>query len=220
MAGAAGRRPSYGRVVVCVHGLSRQGRDFDVLARVLSERARVIAVDVAGRGHSDWLDDPMGYQVPTYVADLATLLMHLRAEQPDVAIDWVGTSMGGLIGMALAAQAGLAPRRMVLNDVGPVIQWAAVALRLWLISQLLCQAAHFGRPAQHYQHKCRVQRHQGRGGRDRRCQPPGGVVGLGLCQRRGLCRWSFHLCIPDRSARRGLQQPQRRTGGKHGQIVR
>ena len=115
-----------GRVVVCVHGLSRQGRDFDVLARVLSERARVIAVDVAGRGHSDWLDDPMGYQVPTYVADLATLLMHLRAEQPDVAIDWVGTSMGGLIGMALAAQAGLAPRRMVLNDVGPVIQWEAL----------------------------------------------------------------------------------------------
>jgi pimeloyl-ACP methyl ester carboxylesterase len=115
-----------GRVVVCVHGLSRQGRDFDVLARALSERARVIAVDVAGRGHSDWLDDPMGYQVPTYAADLAALLMHLRAENAAVVIDWVGTSMGGLIGMALAARAELAPRRLVLNDVGPAIQWEAL----------------------------------------------------------------------------------------------
>ena len=113
-------------VVVCVHGLSRQGRDFDALARVLRERSRVIAVDVAGRGESDALADPMAYQVPTYVADLATLVMHLRAETPGCQIDWVGTSMGGLIGMALAAQPALAPRRLVLNDVGPTIQWQAL----------------------------------------------------------------------------------------------
>ncbi|MGE0350037.1 MAG: alpha/beta fold hydrolase [Hydrogenophaga sp.] len=113
-------------VVVCVHGLSRQGRDFDTLARSLTERSRVVAVDVAGRGHSDWLADPMAYQVPTYVADLAALLMHLRAQDPRAVIDWVGTSMGGLIGMAVAAQASLAPRRLVLNDVGPVIQWEAL----------------------------------------------------------------------------------------------
>jgi pimeloyl-ACP methyl ester carboxylesterase len=81
-------------VVVCVHGLSRQGRDFDTLARALSERSRVVAVDVAGRGRSDWLADPMRYQVPTYAADLAALLTHLRAQTPGAVIDWVGTSMG------------------------------------------------------------------------------------------------------------------------------
>ncbi|MCV0438819.1 MAG: alpha/beta hydrolase [Hydrogenophaga sp.] len=113
-------------VVVCVHGLSRQGRDFDTLARSLSERSRVVAVDVAGRGHSDWLADPMAYQVPTYAADLAALLMHLRTQDPEAVIDWVGTSMGGLIGMAVAAQPALAPRRLVLNDVGPAIQWDAL----------------------------------------------------------------------------------------------
>jgi pimeloyl-ACP methyl ester carboxylesterase len=113
-------------VVVCVHGLSRQGRDFDTLARALQPRCRVIAVDVAGRGHSDWLADPMGYQVPTYVSDLAVLLTHLRQDDPAVRIDWVGTSMGGLIGMGVAAQPTLAPRRLVLNDVGPVVQWEAL----------------------------------------------------------------------------------------------
>lgn len=114
------------RVVICVHGLSRQGRDFDSLAQALSEHARVLAVDVAGRGESDWLKDPMAYQVPTYAADLAALVKQLRAEQPGILIDWVGTSMGGLIGMALAAQPQLGLRRLVLNDVGPVIQWGAL----------------------------------------------------------------------------------------------
>lgn len=115
-----------GHVVVCVHGLSRQGRDFDTLARSLTDRCRVVAVDVAGRGHSDWLADPMGYQIPLYASDLAALLMHLRAQKPQGVIDWVGTSMGGLIGMAIAAQPALAPRRLVLNDVGPVVQWEAL----------------------------------------------------------------------------------------------
>jgi pimeloyl-ACP methyl ester carboxylesterase len=113
-------------VVICVHGLARQGRDFDTLARSLTVRARVIAVDVAGRGHSDWLADPMGYQIATYAADLAALLMKLRAQREGLVIDWVGTSMGGLIGMALAAQPSLAIRRLVLNDVGPVVQWEAL----------------------------------------------------------------------------------------------
>jgi pimeloyl-ACP methyl ester carboxylesterase len=113
-------------VVVCVHGLSRQGRDFDALAHALCERSRVIAVDVAGRGHSDWLADPMAYQVATYAADLAALLMAVRSADPAVHIDWVGTSMGGLIGMAIASQPQLAPRRLVLNDVGPVIQFEAL----------------------------------------------------------------------------------------------
>ncbi|MGE0099647.1 MAG: alpha/beta fold hydrolase [Hydrogenophaga sp.] len=117
---------STAHVVICVHGLARQGRDFDTLARTLTERARVLAVDVAGRGHSDWLADPMGYQVATYAADLVALVTTLRAEKRELVIDWVGTSMGGLIGMVLAAQPSLAIRRLVLNDVGPVVQWEAL----------------------------------------------------------------------------------------------
>ncbi len=118
------------QVVVCVHGLSRQGRDFDVLARALLERStqplRVICPDVVGRGHSDWLTDPMAYQIPHYAADMLALLQQL---QPTT-LDWVGTSMGGLIGMVLAGQPGLPlpcpVRRLVLNDVGPNVQWQAL----------------------------------------------------------------------------------------------
>lgn len=121
-------------VVVCVHGLSRQGRDFDTLARALVERSpvplRVACPDVAGRGRSDWLADPMGYSIPTYVGDMLQLLQQLQAAAPLATLDWVGTSMGGLIGMALAGSPQLplpaAIRRLVLNDVGPVIQWSAL----------------------------------------------------------------------------------------------
>ncbi|MEJ5989262.1 alpha/beta hydrolase [Ramlibacter sp. PS3R-8] len=121
-------------VVVCVHGLSRQGRDFDVLANALVERSaqplRVVCPDVVGRGRSDWLADPMGYGVPTYAADMLQLAAHLHAASPLHTLDWVGTSMGGLIGMALAGSPKLplpAPiRRLVLNDVGPVIEWSAL----------------------------------------------------------------------------------------------
>ena len=86
-------------VVVCVHGLSRQGRDFDVLARALLARAagplRIVCPDVAGRGRSEWLRNPMGYQVPQYVADMLALLAHLHGRAPLRALDWVGTSMAG-----------------------------------------------------------------------------------------------------------------------------
>lgn len=112
--------------VICVHGLSRQGRDFDTLAAALCSDHRVIAVDVAGRGHSDWLPDPMQYQVPTYVADLACLMTHLQAQDPAVPLDWVGTSMGGLIGLGLAAMPDTGLRRLVLNDVGPAIRQEAL----------------------------------------------------------------------------------------------
>ena len=110
------------RVLVCVHGLSRQGRDFDTLARDLCGDYRVVCPDVVGRGRSDWLADPMGYAVPAYVADMVTLLARLDAEQ----VDWVGTSMGGLIGLGVASLAGSPVRRLVLNDVGPAIQWQAI----------------------------------------------------------------------------------------------
>ena len=112
-------------VVLCVHGLSRQGRDFDTLAHALLERAnrrvRVVCPDVVGRGHSDWLRNPQGYQLPTYAGDMLALLAQLHAEHPIGTLDYVGTSMGGLIGMAIAAARRLpAPiRRLVLNDVGP-----------------------------------------------------------------------------------------------------
>lgn len=114
-------------VLVCVHGLSRQGRDFDALARALSSRYRVICPDVAGRGHSDWLRQPAGYQIPAYVSDMVALLARLDVEQ----VDWVGTSMGGLIGLGLAALPrpdGVASpiRRLVLNDVGPAIRVEAL----------------------------------------------------------------------------------------------
>ncbi len=108
--------------LVCVHGLTRCARDFDNLARALAGRYRVICPDVAGRGDSDWLADPMLYQIPQYVADMVTLIARLDVEQ----VHWVGTSMGGLIGMALAAQKGSPVAKLVLNDAGPVI--AKVAL--------------------------------------------------------------------------------------------
>ncbi len=122
------------QIVVCVHGLSRQARDFDHLAKALAPHARVVCVDVAGRGHSDWLADPADYQVPTYAADLAQLLGHLREgyrsatgrPESGLKLDWVGTSMGGLIGMALAAQPQCGLRRLVLNDVGPDIELASL----------------------------------------------------------------------------------------------
>jgi pimeloyl-ACP methyl ester carboxylesterase len=123
-------------VVVCGHGLTRQSRDFDVLAQALASKAMVVCVDVAGRGHSDWLADPMAYQVPTYALDLSVLLGHLRqrhaaaagaAEPYALTIDWVGTSMGGLIGMAVASQPAMGIRRLVLNDVGPVIEPQALS---------------------------------------------------------------------------------------------
>lgn len=109
-------------VVICVHGLSRCARDFDNLARALSSRYRVVCPDVAGRGESDWLADPMLYGIPQYVSDMVTLIARLDVEQ----VNWVGTSMGGLIGMALAAQKGAPVSKLVLNDAGPVI--AKVAL--------------------------------------------------------------------------------------------
>ncbi len=126
--------PSASHVVMCVHGLSRQGRDFDLLAQALVARAggalRVVCPDVVGRGRSEWLKDPMGYQLQNYAADMLALLAQLQRNAPVSTLDWVGTSMGGLIGMAVGGTPGLplpAPlRRLVLNDVGPVIQWQAL----------------------------------------------------------------------------------------------
>lgn len=109
--------------VVCVHGLTRQGRDFDVLAQTLSADYRVVCPDVFGRGHSDWLTEPSGYQLAGYVADMVTLIARINAQT----LYWVGTSMGGLIGIGVASLPQSPISRLVLNDVGPTIEPAAVA---------------------------------------------------------------------------------------------
>lgn len=116
------RNGSPAGTVLCVHGLTRNGRDFDALASRLSERYRVVCPDMAGRGHSDRLANPMLYVVPQYVADCVTLIARLDVEK----VDWIGTSMGGLIGMSLAALPGNAIGRLVMNDIGPSIDPAGL----------------------------------------------------------------------------------------------
>ena len=126
--------PAAAHVVVCVHGLSRQGRDFDTLAAHLVEKAqgnlRVICPDVVGRGQSDWLKDPTAYKIPTYAADMLALLAQLQAQAPMTKLDWFGTSMGGLIGMVMCGQPGLplptAVNKFVINDIGPAIEWGSL----------------------------------------------------------------------------------------------
>jgi pimeloyl-ACP methyl ester carboxylesterase len=126
--------PLSSHVIVCVHGLSRQGRDFDVLARALLERAphplRVVCPDVVGRGRSDWLKDPLGYQIPDYATDMLAMLDRLHSQAAIATLDWLGTSMGGLIGVAVCGTPRLPlpvpVRRLVLNDVGPAIRWQAL----------------------------------------------------------------------------------------------
>ena len=109
-------------VVVCVHGLGRNARDFDVLAEALAPTHRVIAVDMPGRGKSDWLRDPNDYVFPVYLATLTALVARSGADT----VAWVGTSMGGLLGIVMAAQPDTPVKRLVVNDVGPVIEPAAI----------------------------------------------------------------------------------------------
>jgi pimeloyl-ACP methyl ester carboxylesterase len=106
--------PANPRVLVCVHGLTRTGRDFDYIAERLADAYRVVCPDVVGRGQSDWLSDPADYTYPVYCQDMAALMASLHAQT----VDWLGTSMGGIIGMILAGLAGSPIRKLVLNDVG------------------------------------------------------------------------------------------------------
>jgi pimeloyl-ACP methyl ester carboxylesterase len=115
--------PANPRVLLCVHGLTRNGRDFDDLAAALSRQFRVVCPDVVGRGRSDRLADPGGYDIPQYLGDLVTLIARLGVAE----VDWVGTSMGGLIGMSLASLPQSPIRRLVLNDVGPLVAGVALA---------------------------------------------------------------------------------------------
>uniref|UniRef100_UPI00334070EC alpha/beta fold hydrolase n=1 Tax=Castellaniella defragrans TaxID=75697 RepID=UPI00334070EC len=133
--------PDNDRVLLCVHGLSRSGRDFDILARALAPVYRVVCPDVVGRGRSDWLADPTYYVIPQYVVDMLVLIARLRPAR----LDWVGTSMGGLIGLGLAGtlamsavmrpdrgawglgeQPDVSLGRMVFNDIGPTLNAAGL----------------------------------------------------------------------------------------------
>jgi pimeloyl-ACP methyl ester carboxylesterase len=105
------------RVLICVHGLTRCARDFDFLAGELCGDYRVVCPDVPGRGDSDWLNNPMDYVAPTYVNAMVALIARLGVDS----VHWVGTSLGGLIGMTLASLPETPITRLVLNDVGPVI---------------------------------------------------------------------------------------------------
>lgn len=109
--------PANPRVVVCVHGLSRNGRDFDKLAESLSTKYRVLCPDMAGRGNSDWLANKDEYTYLTYASDIITMLMQKNITQ----VDWIGTSMGGIIGMMVAAQHPMLVRRIVINDIGSIV---------------------------------------------------------------------------------------------------
>ena len=114
--------PDNPKVLICVHGLTRTGRDFDFLAAALEHEYRVICPDVVGRGRSDWLNDKSDYTYPLYVNDMAMLLARIDAER----IDWIGTSMGGLIGIFLASYAGSPIHKLVINDIGPRIPAAGL----------------------------------------------------------------------------------------------
>jgi len=123
--------PENPHVVLCVHGLSRNSRDFDYLADVLQKSCRVVCMDVVGRGESEWLEDMSGYSFSTYLSDAAALVARVTTpvreglfrQAATRRLDWVGTSMGGLMGMLLAAKRGSPIGRLVMNDVGPFVPW-------------------------------------------------------------------------------------------------
>jgi pimeloyl-ACP methyl ester carboxylesterase len=116
--GSAGKNPP----VLCVHGLTRNGRDFDRLAKALSEAGQVYCPDIAGRGQSDFLPMASFYNYPQYIADMTAMTARIRSDE----VDWIGTSMGGIIGMYLAADVNTPIRRLVINDIGPFIPVAAL----------------------------------------------------------------------------------------------
>lgn len=130
------------RIVICVHGLTRNCRDFDALAQALEHEFRVVCPDIVGRGQSEWLADKQHYGLVQYLADINTLLARLTADGPREIL-WVGTSMGGMIGMLLASLAHTPVRRLVLNDVGTLIPKAA----LERIGQYVGKAPAFPSPA-------------------------------------------------------------------------
>jgi pimeloyl-ACP methyl ester carboxylesterase len=134
--------PHNPHVVICVHGLTRNCRDFDFLARALETRCRVFCVDVVGRGQSGWLDNAQDYDhYQLYIADAISLLTYICDQyNGNLKIDWVGISMGGLIGMMAAIQSTVPIHRLVMSDIGPLIPVAA----LKRMSAYVGKDMHFG----------------------------------------------------------------------------
>ena len=124
-------------VLICVHGLTRSSRDFDALARALCSQFRIVCPDVAGRGDSERLADAKHYTLAQYVADMVTLIARLDVES----VNWLGTSMGGLVGMTLAAQPGTPIHKLILNDAAPVIAKAALERLALYVGQELSFAS-------------------------------------------------------------------------------
>lgn len=118
--------PDAGNIVICVHGLSRNCRDFDFLAQALIPEFRVVCPDVVGRGKSDWLDAKEEYGYPQYCADMTALIARVTAGGEPKRVYWVGTSMGGIIGMVLASRPKTPIEKLVLNDIGPVVPKSAL----------------------------------------------------------------------------------------------
>ena len=115
--------PTASRLAVCVHGLTRQGRDFDPLASALADRGwRVICPDIVGRGRSGWLRDPQEYALPQYAMDMTVLISRAGIQK----VDWIGTSLGGLIGVVMAGQEHSPVQTLVVNDIGPLVPWQAL----------------------------------------------------------------------------------------------
>jgi len=181
-------------LIVCVHGLTRLGRDFDVLAQCLLEAyeqqgrsVQVICPDVVGRGKSDWLSNAMSYQLPTYAYGLKGLLDHLIDSYNAQQIDWVGTSMGGLIGMLICGVDAFKPkvpvRRLVLNDVGPVVQWGFIER----LKTYLGQGERFGSAEQGVQKLAEIFKTFGP-----HTPEQWKALSLPLLRQEGEGRWTFH----------------------------
>lgn len=115
--------PQAEKIMICVHGLSRNGRDFDSLAKMAAQHSyRVLSVDIVGRGLSPWLEDYSRYSYETYVSDMLYFIETLKLQ----AVEWIGTSMGGIIGMIAAEQVPEYFKRLVINDIGPFIPGKAM----------------------------------------------------------------------------------------------
>ncbi|MDH4394477.1 MAG: alpha/beta hydrolase [Limnobacter sp.] len=114
--------PNNPHVLLCVHGLTRSSQDFDTVAQKMAHCTKVVSVDMPGRGRSDWFANGANYAVPNYVAACVALVARLNAEK----LDWLGTSMGGLIGMGYASLPNNPIRKLILNDVGPSLNLEAL----------------------------------------------------------------------------------------------
>jgi pimeloyl-ACP methyl ester carboxylesterase len=127
--------PADAEPIVCVHGLTGNGHDFDVLAEeLIQDGYRLVAVDLAGRGRSDFLGNPLDYNYTQYCQDLTALLAQLGIDRPG-SVDWIGVSLGGLLGIRLAGMENSPIRRLILNDVGPEVPKNALDFIHTVISQ-------------------------------------------------------------------------------------